>query len=69
VANDLLRHALRQLSGIILHIHDECVVECPEDDAERVAAEVERVMCEAPEWAVGLPLAAEVKIMKRYGKG
>ena len=68
VANDLLRHALRQLSGIILHIHDECVVECPEADAERVALDVERVMCEAPEWAAGLPLAAEVKIMKRYGK-
>ena len=31
-------------------------------------AEVERVMCEPPEWAVGLPLAAEVKIMTRYGK-
>jgi len=68
VANDLLRHALRRLSNVVLHVHDEVVVECPEADAERVAAEVERVMCEAPEWAAGLPLAAEVKIMKRYGK-
>ena len=68
VANDLLRVALRRLADVVMHIHDEVVVECPEADAERVAAEVERVMCEAPEWAAGLPLAAEVKIMKRYGK-
>jgi DNA polymerase bacteriophage-type len=64
VANDILRHALRRLEDVVLHIHDEIVVECVDDRA----AEVERVMCEPPEWAVGLPLAAEVKIMSRYGK-
>ena len=64
VANDILRHALRRLEDVVLHIHDEIVVECVDDRA----AEVERVMCEPPEWAVGLPLAAEVKIMTRYGK-
>lgn len=68
VANDLLRVALRRLADVVLHVHDEVVVECPEADAERVALDVERVMCEAPEWATGLPLAAEVKIMTRYGK-
>jgi len=68
VANDILRHALRRLDDVVLHIHDEVVVQCPETDSERVAADVERVMCEPPEWAVGLPLAAEVKIMTRYGK-
>ena len=64
VANDILRHALRRLEDVVLHIHDEIVVECVDDRA----AEVERVMCEPPDWAVGLPLAAEVKIMTRYGK-
>jgi DNA polymerase len=67
-ANDLLRVALRRIPDIILHCHDEIVVQCLEEDSERVAAEVERVMCEPPAWAVGLPLGAEVKIMKRYGK-
>ena len=67
-ANDLLRHALRHLDGVVLHVHDEVVVECLAEDSERVAAEVERVMCEAPAWAAGLPLGAEVKIMARYGK-
>jgi len=68
VANDLLRVALRRIPDVVLHCHDEVVVECPEADGARVAAEVERVMCEPPEWAAGLPLGAEVKIMARYGK-
>jgi DNA polymerase bacteriophage-type len=63
-ANDILRHSLRRLDDVVLHVHDEVVVECADDRA----AEVERVLCEPPEWAVGLPLAAEVKIMTRYGK-
>ena len=67
-ANDLLRVALRRIPDVVLHCHDEVVVECPEADGARVAAEVERVMCEPPAWAAGLPLGAEVKIMMRYGK-
>ena len=67
-ANDLLRVALRRIPDVVLHCHDEVVVECPEADGERVARDVERVMCEPPEWAAGLPLGAEVKVMARYGK-
>ena len=55
-ANDLLRVALRRIPDVVLHVHDEVVVECAEEEGERVAAEVERVMCEPPAWAVGLPL-------------
>jgi len=60
-ANDLLRHALRQLPNVVLHVHDEIVVEgdCPD---------LERIMCTPPAWAAGLPLKAEVKKMERYGK-
>lgn len=60
-ANDLLRHALRQINNVVLHVHDEIVVEgdCPE---------LERIMCTPPAWAAGLPLKAEVKTMQRYGK-
>jgi DNA polymerase len=70
-ANDLLRHSLRQLEpkGVVLHIHDEIVIECPTDEADALAVEMERIMCDPPAWAVGLPLAAEVKIMQKYGKG
>jgi DNA polymerase len=67
-ANDLLRHTLRQMDYVVLHIHDEVVLEVPIAEAERVGAELERVMVTAPEWATGLPLAVEWKIMERYGK-
>jgi len=65
-AADLLRHALRQLDGVILQIHDEVVVETATPEA--TMDEVKRVMCTPPPWAEGLPLAAEVAVMHRYGK-
>jgi DNA polymerase len=65
VANDLLRHSLRQLDDVVLHVHDEIVVETADPEA---AENLKRVMCTAPAWADGLPLAAEVETMKRYGK-
>jgi DNA polymerase len=68
VANDLLRYALRRLDDVVLHIHDEIVLEVPEADAEAAAARLVKVMCEPPPWAAGLPLNAEVAIMERYGK-
>jgi len=67
-ANDILRGALRQLEDVILHIHDEIVVECPERMAEAVVARMRSVMCTPDEWAAGLPLGIEIKIMTRYGK-
>jgi len=68
VANDLLRDALRRLDAagqrVILHVHDEIVIEGDETAAEVLA----QVMTTAPAWAAGLPLAAEVNIRERYGK-
>jgi DNA polymerase bacteriophage-type len=65
-ANDLLRHSLRQLDDVVLHVHDEIVLET--DRPEEMAARLEKVMCTPPAWAEGLPLDAEVAIMSRYGK-
>jgi len=67
-ANDLLRHALRQLDDVVLHVHDEIVAEVNEADAEAYAQKLKEVMCTPPDWAAGLPLNADVKIMSRYGK-
>lgn len=66
VANDLLRHALRQLDDVVLHVHDEIVLETADPDAPNT---LKRVMCTPPAWAAGLPLNAGVKTMTRYGKG
>ena len=67
-ANDVLRASLRQLDGVVLHVHDEIVLEVPENDAESATARLHEVMCTPPVWANGLPLEAEVNVMKRYGK-
>jgi len=66
VAADVLRHALRQLPDVVLHCHDEILVET--DQPEAVLEQLQRVMCTPPAWAEGLPLAAEAQVMDRYGK-
>jgi DNA polymerase len=62
VANDLLRYALRQLDDVVLHVHDEIVVEGGSEE------EVRRVMTTPPAWATGLPLDCGIKTMEKYGK-
>ena len=70
IANDLLRHSLARLEeeglDVVIHVHDEIVLETADPDA--AAAALLRVMTTAPAWAQGLPLNAEVEIMTRYGK-
>ena len=66
VANDILRHSLRQLDDVILHCHDEIVIETSNPDA--ISEQLKRVMCTPPDWAKGLPLDVEVSVMLRYGK-
>ena len=65
-AHDVLRHSLRQLDGVVAHVHDEIVVECPASDAEAVAAHMHQIMCTPPAWAAGLPLGAEGVTTARY---
>ena len=72
VANDVLRHSLRQLDiegyESIGHVHDEIVIQCKAEDGEAVKARMDEVMCQTPDWAEGLPLDVEIKISTRYGK-
>lgn len=63
-ANDVLRHALRLIPDVVLHVHDEIVVECADDRTEGIR----RAMCTPPKWAEGLPLEVSIKTMRRYGK-
>ena len=65
-AHDVLRHSLRQLDDVVLHVHDEIVVECPENRADEIGAHVHKIMCTPPTWAAGLPLAAEGVTSRRY---
>jgi DNA polymerase len=66
VANDILRNSLRRLDNVVLHVHDEIVIET--DKPEEVKLQMKQIMCEPPVWGRGLPLDVEIKIMSRYGK-
>ena len=67
-ANDLLRNSLRLVGDVVLHVHDEIVLEVDKVGADIRAQELKDIMCTPPAWADGLPLNADVKIMERYGK-
>lgn len=67
-ANDILRSSLRQLDCVVLHVHDEIVLEVPASDADAAVTMLHSVMCTSPAWASGLPLEAEINVMTRYGK-
>lgn len=67
VANDLLRHALRQVDAV-LHVHDEIVLEVDATAADSAMERLAEIMKTPPVWAKGLPLDVEVKKMPRYGK-
>jgi DNA polymerase len=69
VARDLLAHSILALENsgmsVVMHVHDEVVVEIESlDDYDNVMF----CMLDAPEWAKGLPLAAEGWTGDRYGK-
>lgn len=71
LCRDLLANALLNVEAngypIVLHVHDEIICETP-DSPEYNVAELERLMCELPDWAEGFPLVAEGAEMKRYAK-
>ena len=70
VARDLLAHAWVNCEKaglpIVISVHDELVAEVPED-ADGLA-QLEEIMIQLPDWAEGLPLAAEGFESVRYKK-
>ena len=69
IARDLLAEALFRLERdgypVVLHCHDEAVVEVPIGTGS--LAEFHDIMTKAPSWADGLPIAAECWEGGRYG--
>jgi DNA polymerase len=70
VSRDLLVDAMfraeRAGYPVILHVHDEIVVEVEADRAD--VGTVEELMSKPPGWAAGCPIAAEGFAGKRYRK-
>ena len=69
-ARDLLVHAMHNVERagypVVLHAHDELVAEVHKDFGS--VEEIERLMCDMPPWAAGLPMAAAGFRLKRYAK-
>lgn len=53
---------------IVLHVHDEVVVEVPESMAEESKSAIEKLMGQPPEWMRNVPIASEAIITKQYTK-
>lgn len=71
-ARDVLGEILLNLDAagyrVVMHIHDEVVVEVPTEKVDTALKEVQRIMTTAPEWLEGLPLAAETTSSTFYTK-
>lgn len=72
VSRDCLADAMLRLNAagykIVMHVHDEVVIEAPEETAEKALAEVNKIMSSEISWAQGLPLNADGYITKYYCK-
>ena len=72
VARDCLAAAITRLADvgyrIVMHVHDEVVIEIDETDPEETLAEVNAFMCDPLPWAPGLHLTAAGFTSKYYMK-
>lgn len=59
---------VEKVMPVVLHVHDELLIECPEDRAKEGIEHILSVMRQSPEWAPDLPVNAGCEIMHRYEK-
>lgn len=72
LARDVFRDCLLAVHEaghrIVLHVHDELVVEVREDEAEKAKQNILAIMSRSPEWGPSLPIEAEATIAKKYSQ-
>jgi|11BtaG_2_1085332.scaffolds.fasta_scaffold00391_5 DNA polymerase I-like protein with 3'-5' exonuclease and polymerase domains len=68
IFSDMLLRVDKAGYNIVMHVHDEMVVEADATEAEEVLHNVIKIMSEPPEWISDIPVAAEGSIQTRYEK-
>lgn len=72
IARDCLAYALLALDkagyDIVMHVHDEVVIEIDEDKAAEQCKHISEIMSKPLVWSTGLPLAADSYFTKYYRK-
>jgi DNA polymerase I-like protein with 3'-5' exonuclease and polymerase domains len=53
---------------IVMHVHDELIVEVAEDAAEKALTDIQRIMATPPEWIPDIPLSSDAHIEDYYSK-
>ncbi len=71
-ARDVLGHIILRLEDagyrVVMHVHDEVVVEVPTAHLDTATKDVEAIMTTNPDWLAGLPLTAETFTTNFYTK-
>ena len=65
---DMLFRVEKEGHKIIMHVHDEMVVEVTNDKAEETLQNIIDVMSKPPSWIPDIPISAEGSILTRYEK-
>lgn len=72
ICRDLLADAIKRLEAhglsVVMHVHDEIVVEVPQSAPPHALERIEQSMCIVPAWAKDFPIAAEGWRGVRYRK-
>jgi DNA polymerase len=72
ITRDLLAAALLECERlglpVVLHVHDEIVIEVPEATAEEALRRLAQVMSTPPGWAAGFPIEVKGFVAERYAK-
>lgn len=74
LARDIFSHMLCKINEIgngvelIMHVHDEVVVEVDADKAEQALDQIIQIMSTPPDWIPDIPVSAEGQILTKYEK-
>ena len=69
LARDIIAEQLIQVSkvyDVVMTVHDELVMICPEDEVDECVEYVKKCMTTAPSWCADLPLGCEVGVGDNY---